>query len=137
MVGSLSHPLNNEQTFAANLNTDLTQQAIDATMGHAQATQPPSPTQLSQIVNFELALSSAQLFDFSAGNLYGQEGSLGGPQYLASQPYYPGINDSLGADPKGQKFNANVFTIYNSWQNSHNAPRASIARGEQLSTRSH
>ena len=28
-------PLNNEQTFAANLNADLTQQAIDATLGHA------------------------------------------------------------------------------------------------------
>jgi hypothetical protein len=129
---SFAHPLNNQQTFLANLNTDLTQQAIDATMGHAQATQPPSPAQLSQIVDFELALSSAQLYDFSAGNLYGQEGSLGGPQYLPSQPYYPGINDSLGGDPKGQKFNANVFTIYNSWQNSHNAQQASIARGQQL-----
>jgi hypothetical protein len=129
---SLAHPLNNEQTFAANLNADLTQQAIDATMGHAQATQPPSAAQLSQIVNFELALNSAQLYDFSAGNLYGQEGSLGGPQYLPSQPYYPGINDSLGGDPKGQNFNANAFTIYNSWQNSDNARRASIARGQNI-----
>ena len=129
---SLAHPLNNEQTFAANLNADLTQQAIDATSTHAQATQPPSPTQLSQIVNFELALNSAQVYDFSAKKLYGQEGSLGGPQYLPSQPYYPGINDSLGGDPNGQKFNPNAFTIYNSWQNSPNAHRASIARGEQL-----
>jgi hypothetical protein len=129
---SFAHPLNNEQTFATNLNTDLTQQAIDATMGHAQATQPPSAAQLSQIVNFELALNSAQLYDFSAGNLYGQEGSLGGPQYLPSQPYYPGINDSLGGDPKGQNFNANAFTIYNSWQNSDNARRASIARGQNI-----
>lgn len=129
---SLAHPLNNEQTFAANLNADLTQQAIDATLGHAQATQPPSPTQLSQIVNFELALNSAQLSDFVVGKLYGQKGSLGGPQYLPSQQYYPGINDSLGGDPNGKKFNPNVFTIYNSWQNSQNPHRESIARGEQI-----
>lgn len=61
---SLLYPLNKEQTFAANLNTDLTQQATDAILTHAQATQPPTATQLSQIVGFELALNSAQLSDF-------------------------------------------------------------------------
>ena len=76
---SFFNPLNNEQTFAANLNTDLTQQAIDAEQIHAQATQPPTSTQLNQIVAFELALNSAQLYDFFAGNLYGQNGSQGGP----------------------------------------------------------
>lgn len=129
---SFFNPLKNEQTFAANLNSDLTQQAIDATLIHAQATQAPTPTQLSQIVEFELALNSAQLYDFFAGNLYGQNGSQGGPQFLAAQPYYPGINDSLGGDPQGQQFNPNVFTIYASWQNSSNARQASIARGEQI-----
>jgi cytochrome c peroxidase len=129
---SLVHPLNNEQTFTANLNSDLTQQAIDAIATHTQPTQAPSPTQLSQIVNFELALNSAQLYDFFAGNLNGQQGSLGGPQLLPNQQYYPGINDSLGGDPNGQQFNPNVFTIYNSWQNSRNPRRASIARGEQI-----
>ena len=129
---SFSNPLNNQQTFAANLNTDLTQQAIDATLGHAQAKQPPTQAQLSQIVSFELALNSAQLYDFFAGNLYGQSGSQGGPQFLPTQQYYPGINDSLGADPHGQPFNANAFTIYSSWQNSRNPQQASIARGEQI-----
>src|SRR5580704_6433038 len=66
---SLTYPLNNEQTFSANLNTDLTQQAIDATLTHAQADQPPTATQLSEIVGFELALNSAQLSDFFAGSL--------------------------------------------------------------------
>jgi len=125
-------PLNNEQTFAANLNADLTQQAIDATLGHAQANQPPTQAQLSQIVGFELALNSAQLFDFFAGNLYGQNGSQGGPQFLPTQQYYPGINDSLGGDPQGKQFNPNVFTIYTPWQNSWNRQQASIARGEQI-----
>ncbi len=129
---SFFYPLNNEQTFAANLNTDLTQQAIDATLTHAQANQPPTQAQLQQILGFELALNSAQLNDFRAGNLYGQNGSYGGPQYLPNQQYYPGINDSLGGDPHGLPFNPNVFTIYSSWQNSHNRQQASIARGEQI-----
>lgn len=129
---SFFNPLNNAQTFAANLNADLTQQAIDATMTHAQGTQPPTSTQLSQIVAFEMALNSAQFYDFFAGNLYGQKVSQGGPQFLPKQQYYPGINDSLGGDPQGKQFNPNVFTIYSSWQNSRNWQQASIARGEQI-----
>jgi cytochrome c peroxidase len=126
---SLSFPLNNGKTFAANLNTDLTQQAIDATVTHAQGAAPTS-TQLSQIVDFEVALNSAQLADFFAGNL--SKRANGGAQFLSSQAYYPGINDSLGADPKGNSFNPNVFTIYSSFQNSENPQQASIARGEQI-----
>jgi len=129
---SFFFPLNNQQNFAANLNADLTQQAIDAVLTHAQATQTPSSTQLSQIVSFEMALNSAQLYDFFAGKLYGQLGSQGGPQFLPTQQYYPGINDSLGGDPHGQHFNPNVFTIYSAWQDSRNSRQASIARGEQI-----
>jgi len=127
---SFVNPLNNGQTFAANLNTDLTQQAIDATLTHAQGTQPPTLTQLNQIVGFELALNSAQLSDFRAGSL--SRGANGGAQFLSTQQFYPGINDSLGADPKGNAFNPNVFTIYTSFQNSRNPQQASIARGEQI-----
>ena len=97
---SLTLPLNNGQTFPANLNADLTQQAIDATLIHAQAGQAPTSAQLSDIVNFELALNSAQLFDFAAGDL--TKKAQGGAQFLSTQPYYPGINDSLGADPQGK-----------------------------------
>ena len=129
---SAAYPLNNGQTFASNLNADLTQQAIDATLGHAQGTQAPTPSQLSDIVSFETALNSAQLKDFFAGKLYGQNGSQGGPQFLPSQQYYPGINDSLGGDPQGKQFTTNVFTLYGSWQNSRNKRQASIARGEQI-----
>ena len=127
---SLAFPLNNGQTFAANLNADLTQQATDATLIHAQAGQAPTTAQLSQIVNFELALNSAQLADFVAGSL--SKGANGGAQYLSTQSYYPGINDSLGGDPKGNAFDPNVFTIYSSFQNSRNPQQASIARGEQI-----
>jgi hypothetical protein len=127
---SLTYPLNNGATFATNLNNDLTQQAIDATLTHAQATQAPTATQLSQILGFELALNSAQLADFFAGNL--AKGANGGAQFLSTQNYYPGINDSLGGDPDGNAFTPNVFTIYTSFLNSRNPQQASIARGEQI-----
>jgi hypothetical protein len=127
---SLSYPLNKEQTFSDNLNTDLTQQATDAILIHAQADQTPTAAQLSQIVNFELALNSAQLSDFFAGSL--SKGANGGAQFLSTQNYYPGINDSLGGDPEGKQFTPNVFTIYSSFQNSWDPQRASIARGEQI-----
>lgn len=52
-------PLNNSQSFAANLNADLTQQALDAITLHAQAAQPPTPDELADIVRFELELISA------------------------------------------------------------------------------
>jgi cytochrome c peroxidase len=126
---SLTLPLNNAQTFPADLNADLTQQAIDATLTHAQG-QAPTTAQLSGIVNFELALNSAQLFDFAAGDL--SRNAQGGAQFLSTQPYYPGINDSLGADPQGKPFTPDVFTIYTSFQNSPNPQQASIARGEQI-----
>jgi hypothetical protein len=127
---SFTLPLNNEKNFGFNLNADLTQQAIDATLTHAQAGQAPSTAQLSDIVDFELALNSAQLFDFGAGDL--SKKAQGGAQFLSTQPYYPGINDSLGADPQGKQFTPNVFTIYTSFQNSRNPQHASIARGEQI-----
>jgi cytochrome c peroxidase len=127
---SLTYPLNSAATFEANLNTDLTQQATDATLIHAQADQPPTSSQLNQIVDFELALNSAQLSDFFAGSL--SKGANGGAQFLSMQPYYPGINDSLGGDPEGKQFTPNVFTIYTSFQNSRNPQQASIARGEQI-----
>lgn len=127
---SLANPLNSEQTFAANLNADLTQQAIDATLGHAQANQAPTPSQLKRIVKFELALNSAQLFDFQAGDL--SKSANGGPRFLSEQSYYPGLNDSLGADPKGKQFTPIVFSIYKAFENSRNPQQASIARGEQI-----
>ncbi len=123
-------PLNDGSTFSANLNSDLTQQAIDATLGHAQATQPPTADQLSAIVGLELGLNSAQLSDFRAGSL--SKGANGGPQFLSTQNYYPGINDSLGGDPEGNPFDENVFTIYTSFKNSRNARQASIERGEEI-----
>lgn len=109
-------PLNDPQTFQANLITDLKHQAVDATLGHAQATTPPTPDQVTAIVNFELALYSAQILDNRATSLTAA-GAQGGPLALSKQPYYPGINDSLGKDPNGAAFNPEVFTLFASWAN--------------------
>ncbi|MGH8142084.1 MAG: hypothetical protein ACREU2_06150 [Steroidobacteraceae bacterium] len=119
--------LTSATTFAASLFTDLAHQATDATLGHEQAAAPPTQEQLASIVKFELGLTSAQVFDFSAGALQ-SAGALGGPASLARQPYEPGINDSLGAS-----FNPAAMTLYAAWQSSHRiAARADIAAGEKL-----
>src|SRR5450432_3380914 len=91
-------PLTTAATFVANLQTDLTHQAQSAITTHARATQLATAAQLADIVKFELGLSTAQIWDRSAGML-DSGGATGGPRKLAGQIYYPGINDVLGADP--------------------------------------
>jgi hypothetical protein len=107
-------PLTSGSTFPTNLEADLKQQALEAVMGHAQATIQPTEAQVDEIVSFELALSTAQMIDRGAGMLY-KHGASGGPAALASQPYYPGINDTLGADPTGAKFNSSAMTLFSPW----------------------
>ncbi|MDR3386315.1 MAG: hypothetical protein P4L92_04625 [Rudaea sp.] len=118
----------------SDMQASLKHQAIDATLGHAQAAAAPSDTQVQQIVNFELGLSTAQAFDFSAGSLNDAD-AIGGPRILANLQNYVGINDVLGADPVGAEFNASAMTLFDAWQSSNGnsgGARASIARGELL-----
>jgi hypothetical protein len=134
-------PLTSEATDAANLETDLIQQASDATTGHAQATAPPSQAQLMGIVRFELSLYTGQIWDAEAGGL-DASGASGGPWSLAGQSYYPGINDTLGQDPDGVAFNPAAMQLFDAWAQSlpshaaspdrRRAARAAIAAGEQL-----
>jgi cytochrome c peroxidase len=136
-------PLTSESTFRANLITDLTHQAVDATLGHAQANQAPTASQLADIVQFELGLYSAQGIDLRAGSL-DRRGANGGAVNAAALPYYPGINDSLGADPTGASFNPNSMSLYAAWgtltvnddfdffQAERNEARREIAAGEVL-----
>lgn len=133
--GSLKR-LNDPATFQSNLNFDLVHQALDAALGHEQATTPPTQEQLQKIVDFELGTYTAQQFDNDAGVLVAQ-GADGGPIRLFTVPYYPGINDSLGSDPTGAKFDPNAFTLFPSWEHlmSHNPytlARESIATGEKI-----
>src|SRR3954463_872947 len=85
-------PLTDHNTFTSNLRAGLLHQAMDATLGHAQAAASPTPAQLNEIVDFELALFTAQQTDNVAGVLQSEQGT-GGPTALASVAYFPGIND--------------------------------------------
>ena len=134
-------PLNNAQTFRANLITDLMHQSVSATVIHAQGASP-TVDQQTAIVNFELGLNSAQFYDNTAGLLYNYE-ATGGAYNLSQQAYHPGTNDSLGKDPNGQPFNpAATFNLFDSWanlrpsfpafRNSDDAMRKKIAAGEVL-----
>lgn len=129
-------PLNAPSTFQTNLVADLKHQAMDAANGHAQAFPQLtlSDPSLLPIVNLELGFFTAQTADQSAGQLNAL-GANGGPQYLAGQPYYPGINDSL-IPPI---FDPSVFTLYSAWQNLQGSPtdptvaaRRAVAAGELL-----
>jgi hypothetical protein len=138
--------LGNVATFQVNLLKDLTQQAVDATLTHAQAASAPTPQQLADIVNFEMGLSTAQAYDRNAGSLHAG-GALGGARNLVNENYYPGMNDVLGADPDGAAFDETSMTLFAAWENSGNpddqdldgrghydrrAARSDIAAGEVL-----
>ncbi len=123
-------------TFATNpgdLLADLAHQAVDATTGHAQASQPPTPQQQQAIVNFEMTLATAQAFDYFAGDL-NSNGATGGPVTLgtlAMPAFFVGINDPLGGNPFGTPFTPVIFTLFNAWANQP-GQRASIVRGQTL-----
>ena len=128
--------LNDPATFQSSLRFDLAHQALDATMGHAQASATPSDGQLQQIVAFETSTSTAQQFDYEAGDL-AAHGAHGGAVPLSSVSYYPGINDSLGGNPTGAPFDPNAFALFSAWENLRRVTlrlprRESIARGEVL-----
>ncbi len=140
--GRESSPQTGTQKFTlatnpADLLADLAHQAIDATTGHAQGLVP-TDAQVQDIVNFEMALTTAQGYDYFAGAL-NAAGATGGPVAIASQPFYIGINDPLGNDKPGTTFNPAIFNLFTSWSQEHSGfagfqslRRASIARGETL-----
>jgi cytochrome c peroxidase len=117
-------PLNSIGSIAANRLADLTQQAKDAVATHAQGTVVPTDDQLTDIINFEMGLATAQVYDRLAGNLDAR-GALGGARNLAAEEYYPGINDVLGADPKGIAFDESSMTLFAAWENGGNSSRDS------------
>jgi cytochrome c peroxidase len=110
----------------------LTTQAINATLGHAQAVSAPTLAQQAQMVAFESGLYTVQATDNRAGALDAL-GAVGGVATLTQQPFTVGVNDS--ANPNG--FDRVVFKLYTAWQSLTGADaatqaRQSIARGEQI-----
>jgi hypothetical protein len=116
---------------------NLTSQATDATLGHAQANAAPTDAQLAAIVAFESGIYAAQEIDRSAGVLH-RDGALGGPVALSLQPFFIGVNDPLGKNPTGLPFTSNIFDIYRPWLSASGYDendverRLSIARGEKV-----
>jgi hypothetical protein len=116
---------------------NLTSQAKDATLGHAQANAAPTDAQLAEIVAFESGIYTAQQIDKKVGVL-NRDGALGGPVKLSLQSFFIGVNDPLGKNPTGLPFTSNVFDIYRPWLGAHGDDiddverRLSIARGEEV-----
>ena len=92
----------------------LENQAVDATLGHAQATAPPTPDQVAEIVAFQKGIFTAQIFDHKAKFLTG-DNAKGGPIALSLQEFFIGINDPLGGNPKGIGFTSQIFDLYRPW----------------------
>jgi hypothetical protein len=93
----------------------LATQANDATLGHAQG-KPLTQAQRESIVNFEVALASAQVFDKQAGSLRAQ-GAQGGPSAILKQEFHIGINDNFGDPVTGKAFSPIVFDLFDRWAN--------------------
>lgn len=120
------------------LNFNLSDQAAGATTGHAQAAQRPTDAQIADIVNFEMSIHTAQEFDFNAGELHAA-GASGGPEALAKQPFFVGINDPLDGTPPGVDFNPVAFNLFDKWSGKNDdddegrgVARAAVARGQAL-----
>lgn len=101
----------------------LQSQVIDATLGHAQALNPPTDAQVAQIVAFEMQFFSAQSYDRQALDLTAN-GAFGGPVNLA------------GRDP-GLFGGGTPFDEYDNWVSlPSNVPqfrqKQSIARGQAI-----
>ncbi len=149
--GRESSPLTGTQsiTFATNpgdLLANLSHQALDATNGHAQGSTPLTAQQRQAVVDFEMALSTAQAYDYRAGAL-NANGATGGPVTLGTQTapaFFVGINDPLGGNPHGTAFTPVIFTLFDAWTNTKEhedddrraddpqSRRASIVRGQTL-----
>jgi cytochrome c peroxidase len=117
---------------------NLVSQAVDATLGHAQADAAPSAAQVKSIVGFESGIFTAQIFDWDAGDLRDFNAS-GGPVSLSLQiaKFFVGVNDPTGQNPKGLPFTPKIFSLYKPWLGVGGADemaekRRSIARGERI-----
>lgn len=118
---------------SAILRASLRTQAINATLGHAEADVAPDEAKLASIVEFELGLATAQWRDSNAGLLSGGD-AIGGPRVLANQQFHVGINDALGADPvPGNAAAMRLFEAWDAQAGTETAPsRNAVARGERL-----
>jgi hypothetical protein len=128
-----------------NLRFDLAHQSVDATVGHAQGDgSRPTPAEQQQIVDFEMALATAQIIDNFAGRL-DTHGATGGSLPLTTQPFFISINSSVdplapGVEPPGGlvtpgdgQFTSAIFNPFDAWASMPaSSPRAAVARGQAI-----
>ena len=118
------------ETSGSGLRPDLARQADGATVGHAEASQALTPDQQSTIVDLETTVFLAQSSDGDAGSL-SEDGAGGGPEALARQEFFPGINTGPGASRI-------VFTLFDAWADTASpsdqvtAARRAIASGQAI-----
>ncbi len=131
--------------YPDSLVADLKHQSVDATVGHAQGdgTRPTAAEQ-EEIVNFEMALFTAQAFGRFTG-LLNARGANGGPIPLANQPFFISINSSVNfllpqleqpgglVTPGDGQFTSSIFNTFDAWATlPHEDPRAAVARGQAI-----
>jgi cytochrome c peroxidase len=119
------------------LRTDLLVQSNSAQLVHAEG-PPLTAAQRAEIVDFELSTFFAQSSDTLAGKLDVASGE-GGPERLATQDFFLGINDPIGLNPTGAAFVPHAMTLFSKWKSSSPAApnstagaRAAIARGAEI-----
>lgn len=131
--------------YPGSLVDDLKHQSLDATMGHAQGDgSRPTAEEQTQIVDFEMGLSTAQAFSNEAGML-DRDGAKGGPRALVTQPFFISMNSSVdpllpGFEPPGGlttpgdgQFTPTIFDTFSAWAGLPSwEARASVARGEAI-----
>ena len=128
--------------YPSSLRSDLAHQSVDATVGHAQGDGArPTSAEQQQIVNFEMALFTAQSIGTYTGRL-DAHGASGGPQGLVTQqlknPFFISMNSSVHAlvptlELPGGSFDAAIFDPFKAWASfPDGSPRAAVARGQAI-----
>jgi cytochrome c peroxidase len=126
------------ETLSRSFPNNLFSQALHATLAHAEPVTAPDDATLRQIVDFELALFTAQISDEKAHSLTA-DGAAGGPEELSKQDFFIGINSGLS--PSVPPFDNHAFNLFAQWSsfpddgdegNSVVRARQAIARGEDL-----
>jgi cytochrome c peroxidase len=104
----------------------LASQANDATLQHAEASQPLTAAQQQEIVDFETSVYTAQTNVFGLGTVDG----LAGPVTLAQQPF--ALNTNAPLPPPADPLTRTVFTLFDDWATSPDPNKQAVARGQDL-----
>jgi hypothetical protein len=113
-----------------NMVPGLKNQSNGATVGHGQAAAPIDDATRQSIVDFELSLTTAQVFHKDA-KATDAKGALGGPIPLLTAPFAIGMNA-----PTGGAFDRNVFRVFDRWAEANSweqeGARREVYEGQQV-----